>query len=219
MKKFAIFFSFAFLMMLSLKASVMAQDEIQKYITMSKDISSSGELFGVKFDLFGEKLKKVNKVSISVPNGKRILLHNQLNFNKFLLASDNMTFDEFRKRFPEGEYNIDLFPRSYGRFKSTMIYNFPNPVITYPPDGTANVPTHLTILWEPLTNISDLQLSIKTAGDELSYGLPVDATSFTVYQDLDHNTQYEVSLRATTTDFEGNALITTRTVSFTTGAQ
>ncbi len=100
-----------------------------------------------------------------------------------------------------------------------MIYNFPNPVITYPPDGTANVPTHLTILWEPLTNISDLQLTIKTVGYELSNDLPVDATSFTVDQELSHNTQYQISLRATTTDFEGNALVATQTVTFTTGPQ
>jgi len=62
-------------------------------------------------------------------------------------------------------------------------------------------------------------LTIKTGSYELSNGLPVDATSFTVYQDLDHNTQYQVSLRATTTDFERNALVTTQTVTFTTGLQ
>jgi len=218
MKKSVSIFFLVFSVILGMKTSALAQD-IQKYITMFKDISSSGELYAIQFDLFGENLKKVNKVSISVPKGKKIVLRNQLSFNRFLLSSDNMTFDEFRKRFPEGEYNIDLSPRSYGRFKSTMIYSFPNPVITYPPDGTANVPTHLTILWDPLTNISDLQLTIKTGSYELSNGLPVDATSFTVSQDLDQNTEYEVSLRATTTDFERNALVTTQTVTFTTGLQ
>jgi hypothetical protein len=219
MKRFAAIFSLVFLMIFCLKTSVMAQDEIQKYITMSKDISSRGEFFGIKFDLFGEKLKKVNKVSIDVPQGRKIVVSNQLQFNKFLFASDKMSFNEFSRRFPEGEYQIGLFPRSYGRFKSTMTYNFPNPVITYPPDGTANVPTHLTILWEPLTDISDLEISIKTAMYELSNGLSVGETSFTVYQDLDPNTLHEVSLQATTIDFQGNALITTHTVSFMTGPQ
>ena len=218
MKKSVFILFLVFLVILSLKTSAFAQD-IQKYITMFKDVSSSGEFYAIQFDLFGEQLKKVNKVVIDVPKSKKIVLHNQLNFNRFLLSSDNMTFEEFNKRFPEGEYNIDLFPKSYGRFKSTMIYNFPNPVITYPPDGTANVPTHLMILWEPLTNINDLQLTIKTGGYEFSNGLPVDATSFTVYQDLNHNTQYQISLRATTTDFEGNALVTTQTVTFTTGLE
>jgi len=219
MKRFAAILSLVFLMIFCLKTSVMAQDEIQTYITMSKDVSSGGELFGIKFDLFGEKLKKVNKVTIRVPQGGKIVLNNQLKFNKFLSASDNMPFDEFNRRFPEGEYDIDFKPKSFGRFKSTMTYNFPNSVITYPQDGTVNVPTHLTILWEPLTNISDLQISIKTAMYELSNGLPVGATSFTVYQDLDPNTLHKVSLQATAVDFQGNALITTHTVSFTTGPQ
>ncbi len=92
MKKSVFIFSLAFLIILGLKTSALAQD-IQKYITMFKDISSSGELYAIQFDLFGEQLKKVNKISISVPNGKNIILHNQLNFDKFLLSSDNMTFE------------------------------------------------------------------------------------------------------------------------------
>jgi len=218
MKKSVFILFLVFLAIVGMETSGLAQD-IQKYITMSKDISSSGEFYAIQFDLFGEQLKKVNKVVIDVPKSKKILLRNQLNFNRFLLSSDNMTFDEFKRRFPEGEYSIDFSPRSYGRFRSTMIYNFPNPVITYPPDGTANVPTHLTILWEPLANISDLQLTIRSGAYELSNSLPIDVTSFTVSQDLDHNTQYQVALRATTTDFEGNALVTTQTVTFTTGLE
>jgi hypothetical protein len=217
MKKLTIILPLVILMVLGMKTSVMAQDDIQKYITMSKENSSAGEFYGVKFDLFGESFKKVDKITIRTPKGKKMSFKNRLEFNTFLFSSDTMDFNDFEKQFPEGEYEIEFSPRKYGKFVVNMLYNFPNPVITYPVDGAVGVPIHLTILWEPLTNITDLMITIKTTWGWLSNSLPIDATSFEVYQDLFPNSLHEVSLQATTTDFEGNALISTQTISFITG--
>jgi len=221
MKKLAVILPLVILMMLGMKASVMAQDDIQdiqKYITMFKETSSGGEFYGVEFDLFGLSFKKVSKITIKTPKGKKMSFKNHLEFNKFLFLSDRMGFEEFDKQFPEGEYEIELSPKKYGKFTINMLYNFPNPVITYPPDGAVGVPTHLTILWQPLANINELMITIRSASVSLSNSLPIDATSFEVYQDLLPNSLHEVSLQATTTDFEGNALISTQTIFFITGA-
>jgi hypothetical protein len=161
----------------------------------------------------------VYKLSIHVPNRKKIQFNNRLNFNNFLFSSDHMNFTQFDRQFPEGEYKIDLSPRRYGRFVINMIYNFPNPLISYPSDGEIDVPLKPTFLWDPLENIGNLTITVKSVGDELTNDLPTDATSFTPNENLDPNTQYDVSLRAEVTDFEGNRLITTRTISFTTGEE
>lgn len=130
-----------------------------------------------------------------------------------------MDFTQFSRQFPEGEYEFDFSPRKYGRFVVNMIYNFPNPLITYPSDGATGVPLNLTLQWDPLENIGSLTITIKSASNELTNDLPTNAISFTPSGGLDPNTQYNVSLRAEAIDFEGNRLVTTHTISFTTGAQ
>jgi Bacterial Ig-like domain len=219
MKKLVITLGLTFFLILALKTGAMAQDEVQKRITMYKNISSLGESYGIDFELWGANLKKVSRFSIRVPDGKRIQFNNRLNFNNFLFSSDNMNSTQFSRQFPEGIYKIDLSPRIYGRFEVNMLYNFPNPLITYPSDGATDVPLNLTIQWDPLQNIGRLTITIKSASNELTNDLPTDATSFTPNGGLDPNTQYDVSLRAEVIDFEANRLITTLTISFTTGAQ
>ncbi|MGD0917066.1 MAG: Ig-like domain-containing protein [Thermodesulfobacteriota bacterium] len=220
MKKLAIIFSLIFVMILGLRATVMAQDEIQARITMYKYVSSTGESYSIKFEIFGQELKNVNKVSINVPSRRRLLVHNNLEFDGIQFSKDSMSYAEFRKRFPEGEYEINLTPRRYGRFKMGMAYNFPNPVITSPADGATDVPLNPTIRWEPLNNVNSLSLKAISANHTFSTDLPVDATSFTAgYDYLEPNTQYDLSLEATTIDFKGNALVSTYTISFTTIAK
>lgn len=219
MKRLAITLGLTFFLIFTLKTGAMAQDEIQKRITMYKNISSQGESFGIDFELWGENLKKVSKFLILVPNRKKIQFNNRLNLNNFLFSSDNMDFTQFSRQFPEGEYEFDFSPRKYGRFVVNMIYNFPNPLITYPSDGATGVPLNLTLQWDPLENIGSLTITIKSASNELTNDLPTNAISFTPSGGLDPNTQYNVSLRAEAIDFEGNRLVTTHTISFTTGAQ
>jgi hypothetical protein len=219
MKRLAITLSLTFFLILALKTGAMAQDEVQKRITMYKNISSLGESYGIDFELWGENLKQVSRCSIRVPDGKKIQFNNRLNFNNFLFSSDNMTSAQFNRQFPEGLYKINLRPRRYGTFEVNMLYNFPNPLITYPSDGATDIPLNLTILWDPLQTIGRLTITIKSASNELTNDLPVDATSFTPSGGLDPNTQYDVSLRAEVINSDGGHLITTRTIAFTTGAQ
>lgn len=219
MKRLAITLGLVFFLIIALLTGAMAQDEIQERITMYKNISSQGESFGIDFQLWGENLKKVSKFLILVPNRKKIQFSNRLNFNNFLFSSDSMNIAQFSRQFPEGEYEFDFSPRKYGRFVVNMIYNFPNPLITYPSDGATGVPLNLTFQWDPLENIGSLTITIKSASSEFTNDLPTNATSFTPSGGLDPNTQYDFSLRAETIDFGGNRLVTTLTISFTTGAQ
>jgi hypothetical protein len=219
MKRLVITLGLTFFLVFALKTSAMAQAEIQKRITMYKNMSSLGESFGIEFELWGENFKKVNSLTIRVPNGKRVQFSNRLDFNNFLFSSDNMNFTQFNRQFPEGEYKIDLSPWAYGRFTVNMLYNFPNPLITSPSDGATGVPLNQPIEWGLLENINSLTITIRSGSNELTNDLPVGATSFTPSSALDPNTQYDVSLRAEVIDFEGNRLITTHTISFTTGTQ
>jgi hypothetical protein len=142
-----------------------------------------------------------------------------MDFNNFFFSSDNMNFTQFSRQFPEGEYKIDLSPWAYGRFTVNMLYNFPDLLITSPSDGATGVPLNQPIEWGLLENIKSLTITIRSASNELTNDLPVGDTSFTPSGGFGANTQYDVSLRAEVIDFEGNRLITTHTISFTTGAQ
>jgi hypothetical protein len=219
MKRLAIVLGLVVCLIFNLERGAAAQDEIQKRITMYKNISSAGESFGIDFQIWGENLKQVRKISIRVPDGKKIQFNNHLNFNNFFVSSDNMNFTQFDRQFPEGGYEINFSPRRYGRFVVQMIYNFPDPIITYPSDGATGVPLDLTFQWYPIDNIGELTITIKSGNYESSTDLPTNATSFTPVGGLDPNTQYDVALRAEVIDFEGNRLVTTRTISFTTVAQ
>ncbi len=217
MGRLAVIFSLGFLLMVSFGTSAMGQDAIQAHMTMHRYRSSAGETYGIKFEISGQGVKDVGKVSIETPDRKKLSFRNNLNFDNFLFSRDGMDFGEFKRRFPEGTYEINLTPKRYGRFKINMSYNFPNVVITSPADGETGMSLDPLIQWEPLTNISDLSLTVSSTYGFNGFGLPLDATSFTAgYDYLMPNETYDLSLEATTLDFEGNALISTYTISFTT---
>ena len=58
MKRLAITLSLTFFLILALKTGAMAQGEVQKRITMYKNISSLVESYGIDFELWGENLKR-----------------------------------------------------------------------------------------------------------------------------------------------------------------
>lgn len=117
---------------------------------------------------------------------------------------------------------MNLTPAQLGRVRVEMTHNFPPvPVILSPIEGSVNVSTHPDIVWAPVTGINSLRLRLKDdAGFEFGLDLPFNTTSYGVPENLlKLNTRYEVSLDAKMTDSGGNGLITTSTISFTTGAQ
>ena len=210
------------LFVFGMKPCAMAQDEVQMHINMFKDVSSSGEVYGISFDLTGDKLKKVYRVFVDGPRGRRIWVNNTLNLNQILLSSVNLGIEEFNLWFPEGEYKITFSPPAFGKLKVRMTHNFPStPVIVYPTDGAVDIPVNPVITWGPLTDILSLRLTVKDrAGLEFSIELPTNATSYSLPVNLlKPNTQYELSLQDTVTDFGGNGLTATTLISFTTMAQ
>ena len=210
------------LLMLGIRTGALAQGQVQREITMSKDASSAGESYGVSFDFYGDDLRKVIRVMIDGPRGKRIWVNNSLKLNRISLSVDNLSFTDFDLWFPEGRYLINLTPATLGRVRVEMTHNFPPvPVIISPIEGSVNVSTHPVIAWVPVTGINSLRLRLKDdAGFEFGVDLPFNTTSYGVPENLlKLNTRYEVSLDAKMTDSGGNGLTTTATISFTTGAQ
>jgi hypothetical protein len=211
--------SLVILAMAGLSGGAAAQEEIQRSISMYKDVSSLDERYAIRFELNGDLLREADRILIGVPSRSKIRFRNTLRFNTFQLSREGMSFTEFNDLFPEGEYNIVFTPKQLGRFQVNMVYGFPSVVITSPADGSGDNPLSLTAQWEPISLVDRLEIRLKTATFEYSVGLPQDATSYKFYGQLDPDTRYNLSLKASLTDFEGNNLITTRTVSFTTKAQ
>jgi len=219
-----VIFALAFLLLLGLNTNILAQDEIWMQINMVKEVYSHGEYYGIEFEISGDTMKNVKRVLIKVPNGKRMPLKNVLGLNEVDLNAWGMSYEEFKNRFPEGEYSIVLFPRQYGSMKVNMTHDFPpTPVITYPADGATNVPLDLTIMWEALSGIVSLNLDIEAAVEGKptleNFGiddLPVDATSFILPSSLlKPNTQYMLSLCSGA----NTSLCSARNIYFTTGAE
>jgi hypothetical protein len=222
MKKYLVMTALVLLMISGMKTGAMALEQVQMQINMFKDVSSKGETYGISFSLSDDALKNVSTVIIDGPRGARIRLNNTLNLNDVLLSAVNLSLEEFNRLFPEGDYKINLTPRTLGKLKVHMTHNFPStPAVTYPLDGSANVPTNLVITWAPITGIIGLQLQLTdNAGFTLSTNLPINATSYSVPANLlKASTGYDLSLEAKVTDFGGNGLNTTMIISFTTAAQ
>jgi hypothetical protein len=222
MKKLIGILALIFLIMLGINTAVMAQNEVQMQITMFKDVSLNGETYGISFDVSGEKLRNVTRVLIDGPRGRRIPITNPLKLNLVSVSVDNLSLDDFGFWFPEGDYKITLTPPSYGKLKVHMTHHFPStPAVLYPLEGSADVPTNLVITWAPITSIMGLRLELKNdAGFAFGIELPINATSYTVPLNLLRpNAGYQLLLEAKVTDFTGNGLITTQTISFATKAQ
>jgi hypothetical protein len=222
MKKILGVLVLAFIGILGMETGAMALEQVQTQINMFKDVSSKGETYGISFALSDDALKNVNTVVVDGPRGARVRLNNTLDLNDILLSAVNLSLEEFNRLFPEGNYKIDLTPRTLGGLKVHMTHNFPStPAVTYPLDGSVNVPANPVITWAPITGIIGLQLQLTdNAGFVLSMNLPINATSYIVPTNLlKASTGYDLSLEAKVTDFGGNGLNTTMIISFTTAAQ
>jgi len=205
-----------------MKPYAMAQDEIQMRVNMFKDVSSNGEVYGINFDIAGDKLKNAFRVFVDAPRGRRVWVNNTVDLNQILLSAVNLSIDEFNRWFPEGNYLITFSPPAVGKLKVPMTHNFPStPAIVNPTEGAVNVPVNPLITWGPLANIVSLRLTVKDrAGLEFGIELPPNSTSYRLPVNLlKPNTQYELSLQGTVADSGGNGLTTTSFISFTTEAE
>jgi hypothetical protein len=123
-------------------------------------VSSNGEVYGIIFDLAGDKLKNAARVFVDGPKGKRIWVNNAVDLNQILLSAVNLSIDQFNRWFPEGDYMISYSPPAIGKLKVRMTRNFPStPAIVNPTDGAVNVSVNPLITWGPLTNILSLRLT------------------------------------------------------------
>lgn len=194
MKQWAISCALIFLVMSVFSASAVATEQINLGIDISKNVSSTGELYGIRFVLNGSGLKNVKGAMINIPNGLKTSLVNNLGFTSIDLGAGSMNYTTFGQRFPEGLYSVKLAPNQYGVLQATVVYDFPTtPEITSPQDGAVDVLLTPTVTWYPLGNGNNLRLRILTQGNSVVFNtiLPPDATSLEVPANLlDPGTQY-----------------------------
>ena len=233
MKKFMVIFVLTFLAVIGLnkyEKVAWAENSVEVDIDLHKYVFSDSESYLFDISIFGENFNKAKNVTLTMPSGKRVQLKNSAVFDDIQLYASCESYDDFKEKFPEGEYSIILSPKKYGSHKVDITHDFPEtPEITYPEDGAVDVSLAPTITWEALNNIDSLTISIQTVedGNEIDkIYLSKDATSYTIPSGLlQPNTKYELSLKAETVMGGGeegndyNELETIRVIGFTTGSE
>ena len=227
MKKFTVIFVLVFLAVIGLnkyERVAWAENDVEMDIDLFKYVSSDGESYEI--EIGGEDVKKVKTATIKIPSGKKMKLKNSFGLDEIGLWASYGSYDEFKERFPEGEYSITLSPKKYGSTKVDMTHDFPpTPEITYPEDGATDVPLNITIRWEPVGNVDDLWVVVK--GDnpelgevELHFNVSATSTSLAIPSGvLLPNTQHELRLTAEISDGRDNDLVSSRVIRFTTGSE
>lgn len=221
--------SLAFLGMVCLSGSVLAQPPIYLECNMFKTIIplDPTEWYGLKYEAGGEGIKKVILRIPKGKKGKKLRVNTPLNtyHSEFTQELVGGQYEEFRKKFPEGKYvaTVRLKGGRSQKFRFRMTHDFPDmPVITYPTNGATDVPLTFTIQWQTLSGIDGLKLEIE---DDLDFAivLPVDSTSFTLPSGiLQPNTTYWLGLRTWIYGADPNVEIAnsaTRWIRFTTVSQ
>ncbi|MCR4319218.1 MAG: Ig-like domain-containing protein [Candidatus Brocadiaceae bacterium] len=230
MKKFMVIFVLTFLAVVGLnkyEGVAWAENDVEMGIDLFKYVSSDGESYDIAIEIGGEDVKKVKTATIKIPSGKNMKLKNSLGLDEIGLWASYGSYDEFKKKFPEGEYSITLLPKKYGSLKVDITHDFPEtPEITYPEDGATDVSLAPTITWEALNNIDGLFIFIETVeGDGVNkigceIELSKDVTSYTIPSGLlQSNTEYDFDLAAKISDGKDNDLFTSRVIRFTTGSE
>lgn len=227
MKKFMVIFVLTLFAVMGLnkyERVAWAKNDVEMDIDLSKVVSSDGESYRIEIEFGGgEDVKKVKTATIKIPSGKKMTLKNSLGLDDIELDATYGSYDEFKEKFPEGEYSITLSPKKYGSLKVDMTHDFPpTPVITYPEDGATDVPLNLTVTWEQMS----LDVSLTLGGgniDPLTVSLTEADTSYTIPTGLlQPNTEYELSLKVETIiggGENGPDLETIRVIHFTTGSE
>lgn len=224
--RFIVIFASVFAAMLGLNTVIAADiDDMTTDIVIEKKVDSYGETYGIGFEI--DMSKEVRSVLIKVPYRKNMLIQNTLGLDEIELGVGDMSYEEFKKRFPEGKYSVIRFPNKYGRWTVNITHDFPpTPVITYPPDGST-VPLTFTMEWEPLSGINRIEMEINASIEsspeiDFEVDLPPDVTSFTFPIGLlQPNTHYTLEFKAEMTIEDGNKLEkrTSRIINFTTEAE
>ena len=225
-KKFMVVFVLTFLAVMGLnkyEGVAWAENGVEMDIDMFKVVFSDGASYGIEIEIAGEDVKKVKTIMIKTPSGKNMKLGNSLGLDNITLNANYGNYDDFKEKFPEGEYSITLLPKKYGSLKVDMTHDFlPVPVITYPEDGATDVPLNFDVVWEQIS--PGVYLTLEGGNIEpLSVSLTEADTSYTIPSGLlQPNTEYELSLQVETTiggGDEGNDLDTIRIIHFTTGSE
>ena len=224
-KNFVIAFVVVFLFLTGLlNTELVAKEEIKWGIDHYKYVYPTKEEYAIEFQLATEDTKKLQKALLRLPTGKTMVLKNKFNFNDFAinLKADGLSKEEFVRKYPEGKYQIILYPKQYGNLQVGVIHDFPpTPDITSPQDNDTDVSLTPEIKWSSLSGIDGLILYIKAEGlEEEKFELSTGDTSLDFLDSpLQSGTEYELRLETKDTDGNGNDMITSRVIHFTTVSQ
>ena len=214
-----------------------ADEEDDDGVTMEefyieKYVESDEESYHLEFDIDNLLLKEVKKIQLRAPNGKKIefRVKDKFGFNSLCSEADDLyvSYEDFQKSFPEGEYTFTFTPKKFGSLKVYLKHDFPStPVIISPKDGGTVSASGFTITWEDVSD--DLESLILHIDDDAVFFMDVpvtDTTSFDVPDGLlKPDTEYRIELRAlkranVSNDYDENCSIrTVRRIDFFTESE
>ena len=214
-----------------------ADEEDDDGVTMEefyieKYVKTNEEYYHLEFDIDNLLLKEVKKIQLKAPNGKKIefRVKDKFGFNSLCSEADDLyvSYEDFQKSFPEGEYTFTFTPKKFGSLKVYLKHDFPStPVIISPKDGGTVSASGFTITWEDVSD--DLEGLILHIDDDSSFELSIPVTgetSFVVPDGLlKSNTEYRIELHASrranvSKIYDENCgIVTTQRIDFTTGSE
>lgn len=168
-----------------------AQTDLQISMSMRKEIQlpGNGTTYRMGFKLDGDPLAKARKVTIAIPNRKKMEIQNPLRLNSLDLALATTDYPYLVKNLPEGEYTLRVSPKppkDKGSRTVFLSHDFPAALALINPSATAStLPLGFTAQWYPLANAASA-IFVEITGPALDYAttLPATATAFTIPEGL-----------------------------------
>ena len=216
----------------SLDTSKVSEDnDIEIDVEVKRDVGDEEgnyDDYEIHFYIDGNRMEDVKKVQIKMPSGKKVALRNKLGFNYMEFEVDNeqrYSLEDLKKKFPEGNYTIQLFPKKFGSKSFNLEYDFPTtPVITYPENDSTNIPLSFTMEWETLDdNINGILLRVEDGNESYAYetyNISTNATSFSIPEGLLlPNTKTRIELTIFKSNENGYTVSSNKIIHFTTGSE
>ena len=207
--------------------NVAAQTNLQISMSMRKEIQlrDNSTVYRMGFNLNGDPLKKARKVTIAIPNGKKMEMQNPLRLNAINLGVAESDYPYLVKTFPEGQYTLRVMPKppkDKGSRTVFLSHDFPAALALITPSPTATtLPLGFTASWYPLANpVTGLFVDITGPSLDYATSLPTTATSFTVPEGLlSPGKTYRMALGVRIQADATGSHETVQVVNFTTAAQ
>ncbi|MCX5896445.1 MAG: hypothetical protein NTZ51_11540 [Proteobacteria bacterium] len=221
MKKTTVISIAVLLLLNGFVSPVMAQIGADINITTRKDVSLDTTLYSVVFDL-QSILRNIKRASITMPNGRTVIVKISPKINKVNLEASSLTEQELVKYYPEGAYNIILFPLQLQSTRKVFVTHIfpPTPENISPSYGETAVSLTPEVKWDKLNNIDSIFLELTGGNLTFNIELPANATSFNIPGGvLQPDTEYSLVVGVKVSEGKGDTRASARVIKFTTANQ